>query len=79
MLTGQRNKLHIIFSRTTSMYFFSCCPHITVTESLGDAFPRIPCQQPSGLEPTKQRPQRLKEAETIILCPGRRPPGLQHM
>lgn len=58
------------------LLFFSYCPHIKVTGGLGNAFPRIPCHQVSALELTKQRPQRLKEVETIIFCPVRRLLGL---
>lgn len=51
---------------------------ITVAGSLGNTFPRTSCQHVSGLGSTKQRPPRVKEAETIILHPVR-PRDLQRV
>lgn len=82
MLNGQRSDcvVHYFFLEQQACTFISFFwyPHITVTGSLGNTLPRISCQQVSGLESTKWRPQSLKE-ETVILRPVRRPHDLQEM
>lgn len=69
LISQRRDCIEYYFFETNQCapsFLLSCSPHIEVTGSLGNAFPRIPCHQVSGSECTKQRPRGLKEVEAII-------------
>lgn len=66
--------LHIIVSRATSMhlyFLFSMSSYHSDCKVRKYISENFFCQHASGSESTKQKPQNLKEAETIILRPVR--------
>lgn len=82
MLNGQRNDCVTYFFLLAASIDLYCCWFFLAVlisqwqESRKYIF-QNPLKQVSGLNSTKQRPQSLKEAETIILHPARSPHRLQ--